>query len=65
MRVIYQAFTLHKTSTLIAIDLDMPVRVVQRVKKTWSEIGEVCRDRRHKGRIPILSPANTKGRTRF
>ncbi|KAJ7315172.1 hypothetical protein DFH08DRAFT_655628, partial [Mycena albidolilacea] len=49
-----------KTSTEIAIDLDMPVRVVQRVKKTWAEIGEVCRDRRHRGRPPLLSPGNTK-----
>jgi hypothetical protein len=47
-RVIYQAFTLGKTSTEIAIDLDMPVRVVQRVKKTWAEIGEVCWDHRHR-----------------
>jgi transposase-like protein len=60
MRVIHQAFTLGKTSTQIAIDLDMPVRVVQRVKRTWAELGEVCRDRRHKGRAPMLSTGNTK-----
>lgn len=59
-RVIYQAFTLGKSSTAIAVDLDMPVRVVQRVKRTWFEIGEVCRDRTYKGRHPLLSPLQTK-----
>jgi len=60
-RVIYSAFTLHKKSTEIAIDLDMPLRVVQRVKKTWNEIGEVCHDRRFIGRLghPLLSPDQT------
>jgi transposase len=59
-RVIYQAYTLKKTSTEIAIDLDMPLRVVQRVKKTWREIGDVCRDRKYIGRSPMMSPAETK-----
>ncbi|KAJ7618096.1 hypothetical protein DFH06DRAFT_944705, partial [Mycena polygramma] len=49
-----------KTSKEIARDLNMPLRVVQRVKSTWAEIGEVCRDRRHKGRAPLLSTGNTK-----
>ncbi|KAJ7099892.1 hypothetical protein B0H15DRAFT_736059, partial [Mycena belliarum] len=44
----------------IAKDLDMPRRVVQRVKRTWAEIGEVCRNRTHKGRPPMLSISNTK-----
>jgi hypothetical protein len=60
MRVIYQAYTLRKSSEDIAIDLNMPLRVVQRVKKTWAEIGEVCHDRRHKGRPVLLSKQNTK-----
>ncbi|KAJ7749453.1 hypothetical protein B0H16DRAFT_1319299 [Mycena metata] len=60
MRVIYQAYTLEKPSPDIARDLNMPPRVVQRVKRTWAEIGDVCRDRRHKGRAPMLSPANSK-----
>ena len=63
-RVIYSAYTLHKKSTEIAIDLDMPLRVVQRVKKTWNEIGEVCRDRRFIGRHPLLSPDQTRVSTR-
>ncbi|KAJ7117077.1 hypothetical protein C8R44DRAFT_879589 [Mycena epipterygia] len=58
--VIYQAYTLGKTSTEIAIDLDMPLRVVQRVKRTWREIGEVCRDRRYLGRSPMMSQSQTK-----
>ena len=55
-RVIYQAFTLAKKSTEIAINLDMPVFVVQRVKCTWMEIGHVCRTRQFLGRHPLLSP---------
>jgi len=55
-RVIYQAHTLQKTSTEIAISLDMPLRVVQRVRQVWSEIGEVCRDRTRMGRAPIMKP---------
>lgn len=59
-RIIYQAYTLGKKTTEIAIDLNMHVRVVQRVKKTWKEIGEVCRDRTYIGRAPMLSPEKTK-----
>ncbi|KAF8239291.1 hypothetical protein L208DRAFT_1471778 [Tricholoma matsutake] len=33
----------------------MPLRVIQRVKRTWNEIGDVCRDRQHQGRAPLLS----------
>jgi transposase len=54
-RVIYQAKVLGKPSTQIAIDLDMDLRVVQRVKQTWKEIGDVCRDRKYKGRPPLMS----------
>ncbi|KAJ6522610.1 hypothetical protein B0H19DRAFT_857960, partial [Mycena capillaripes] len=42
----------------IAHDLNMPLRVVQRVMQMWTEIGEVSRDRRHKGRAPLMSPSN-------
>ncbi|KAJ6453022.1 hypothetical protein C8R47DRAFT_946912, partial [Mycena vitilis] len=48
------------TSTEIAINLDMPLRVVQRIKRTWREIGEVCRDRRYQGRSPLMSQTQTK-----
>jgi len=53
--VIYQAKVLGKPSTQIAIDLDMDLRVVQCVKQTWREIGDVCRDRKYKGRPPLMS----------
>ncbi|KAJ7659630.1 hypothetical protein DFH06DRAFT_954656, partial [Mycena polygramma] len=49
-----------KTSTQIAIDLDMPLRVVQRIKQTWNEIGEVSRQRRYLGRSPLMSGAHCK-----
>ncbi|KAF8132673.1 hypothetical protein K438DRAFT_1998445 [Mycena galopus ATCC 62051] len=52
MRVIYQAYTLRKRSEDIAIDLNMPLRVVQRVKKTWAEIGENTK-------VPDLTPPFT------
>ena len=58
--IIYQAYTLEKTSTEIAIDLDMPLRVVQRIKQTWNEIGEVSRERRYLGRAPMMSPQHCK-----
>jgi transposase-like protein len=54
-RVVYQAFTLDKTTTQIAIDLDMPPHVVQCVLQNWRETGEVCKNRRHLGRAPLLS----------
>lgn len=59
-RVIHQAYTLHKRSKDIATDLNMPLRVVQRVKKTWQEVGEVCRDRKYMGRTPLLSMGETR-----
>jgi len=59
-RVIYQAFTLGKKLMEIAIDLDMPVRVVQRVQQTWMQIGQVCCSQQFIGRQPLLSPQQTK-----
>ncbi|KAJ6586665.1 hypothetical protein B0H10DRAFT_1628922, partial [Mycena sp. CBHHK59/15] len=52
-------------STQIAISLNMPLRVVQRIKQTWREIGEVCRDRKHLGRSPMLLQANTSASLQF
>ncbi|KAH9012103.1 hypothetical protein EDB84DRAFT_1278781, partial [Lactarius hengduanensis] len=49
-----------KTSTEISIDLDVPLRVVQRVKQTWNHIGRVCRSREFMGRHPLLSPEQTQ-----
>ncbi|KAJ6527763.1 hypothetical protein B0H19DRAFT_969672 [Mycena capillaripes] len=59
-RVIYQRFTLRYKPTKIAIQLNIPLRVVQRVITTWKEIGEVARDRNYIGRAPMLSPAHIK-----
>ncbi|KAH7910153.1 hypothetical protein BJ138DRAFT_974421, partial [Hygrophoropsis aurantiaca] len=44
-----------KSSKDIAVLLDMPLRVVQWVRKLWTEIGEVSRDRRGHGRSPLMS----------
>ncbi|KAJ7681387.1 hypothetical protein B0H17DRAFT_855500, partial [Mycena rosella] len=42
-----------KNNTEISHDLDIPLRVVQRVKQTWAELGEVCCDCRHCGALPF------------
>ncbi|KAJ7626238.1 hypothetical protein B0H17DRAFT_849791, partial [Mycena rosella] len=39
----------------ISILLDMPIRVVQRVRQVWNEIGEVGRQRARSGREPLMS----------
>jgi len=64
-RVVYQSYTLMKTTTEIAIDLNMPVRVVQCVLTNWREIGDVCKDRARMGRAPLMQQSSVKaGRTR-
>ncbi|KAJ6514507.1 hypothetical protein C8R47DRAFT_939400, partial [Mycena vitilis] len=42
-------------SAEIAVLLDMPLRVVQRVRQVWNEVGEVCRQRVRSGREPLMS----------
>ena len=64
-RVIYQACTLNKGTTQIAIDLDMPLRVVQHIIQMWRELGDVCRDRKGRGRAPLLAPEATKVMSAF
>ncbi|KAJ7716067.1 hypothetical protein B0H16DRAFT_1213601, partial [Mycena metata] len=39
----------------ISVLLDMPLRVVQRVRQVWNEIGEVARDRTRAGRSPLMT----------
>jgi hypothetical protein len=46
--------------TEVAINLDMPIHVVQHVKQTWNEIGEVCRDKTAMGRALLMSPEHCK-----
>jgi transposase len=43
-QVIYQRLTLGKSTTEIAKDLDMSLRIIQRVLKVYEEIGEVVKD---------------------
>ena len=54
-RVVYQSRVLAKSSTEIAINLDMPLRVVQRVLQRWDEIGDVSMGWRG-GRKRLLTP---------
>ncbi|KAJ6540644.1 hypothetical protein B0H19DRAFT_855328, partial [Mycena capillaripes] len=42
-------------SAEIALLLDMPLRVVQRVRQVWNEIGEVSPQRARSGRQPLMS----------
>jgi hypothetical protein len=59
-RVIYQYFTLQFNTTQISINLNIPLRVVQCVIHTWDHIGDVCRERKGRGRRRILSSANMR-----
>lgn len=45
-RVIYQYFTLGRKSPQISVELDMPLRVVQRTLQLWNELGDVVQDPR-------------------
>ena len=55
LRVLHQSYILGNSSTITAINLDMNVRVVQRVKQTFEAMGEVCEDRKGIGRLPLLT----------
>ncbi|KAJ7933203.1 hypothetical protein B0H13DRAFT_1856490 [Mycena leptocephala] len=52
-RIIHMSQKLHLNSTEIAIFLDLPLRVVQRVRRVWNEIGEVCWQWAGSGRAPL------------
>jgi len=39
----------------IAVDLEMPLRVVQHVKHTWMQTGQVSRPQELIGRQPLFS----------
>ncbi|KAJ7580331.1 hypothetical protein C8J56DRAFT_867191 [Mycena floridula] len=54
-RVIYQHNILGFSTTKISQNLDMPLRVVQRVIQVYNEIGDVCRDRSHIGRSSLMT----------
>ena len=58
--VVYQPFMLMKSTTEIAINLDMPVCVVQCIWTNWQEIGDVCKDQTHLGRAPLMSQSSGK-----
>ncbi|THU82691.1 hypothetical protein K435DRAFT_604637, partial [Dendrothele bispora CBS 962.96] len=49
-----------KKTSDISYDLDMPLRVVQRVLHTWQEIGEVCHGRKGRGSARLLKDCHMK-----
>lgn len=64
-RVIHLSHKLHMSSTEIAMLLDMPLRVVQRVRQVWNEIGEVSRQGARSGRSPLMSRAAVDVRSHY
>ena len=53
--VIYQSNVLGMSTTDIAVNLDMPVRVVQRVLQTWDKIRAVVREPKTLGRARLMT----------
>jgi hypothetical protein len=62
-RVIWQKFTLQKVTSEIATDLNMSLRVVQRIIKMWREIGDVVASPRNLSRSPTMSEAQIQVRS--
>ncbi|KAF9499129.1 hypothetical protein BDN71DRAFT_1503495 [Pleurotus eryngii] len=56
--VVYQSRTLGKQTTDIAIDLDIPLRVVQHTLKTWKDTGDVVVARAWDGHLPVIVGAS-------
>lgn len=59
-RVVYQAYTLMKTTTEIAINLNMPVHVVKHILMNWQKTGDVCKDQAYMGRATLMKKSSVK-----
>ena len=57
--IIHQKFKLFKRTTHIAIDLDMPLHVVQRTIKLWYEVGDVIAAPKNLSQAPIMSSTHS------
>ena len=53
--VIYQSNVLNMSTTDIAVNLDMPVRVMQQVLQTWDKIGAVVRELKTLGQVHLMT----------
>ncbi|KAJ3825843.1 hypothetical protein F5880DRAFT_1477486 [Lentinula raphanica] len=60
LAVVHQLFILGYKTTKVAIELAIPLRVVQRIQKNWNEIHDVCKERKGIGRAPLMTPASCK-----
>lgn len=60
LAVIHQTYILGYKSTRIAVELDIPLRVVQRIRQNWKELRDVCKERSRIGRSPLISPGSCK-----
>jgi hypothetical protein len=63
--VLHQSYVLGNSSTVTAINLNMDVRVVQRVKQTFKATGEVCKVQKGIGRPPLLTIAAIEVNVQF
>ena len=54
-RVVYQHNVLGFKTTTIAINLDMPLRVVQRTLQCWRELGDVLQTPSQMGRVSLMT----------
>jgi hypothetical protein len=60
-RVIYQKHTLNRKTKQIARDLDIPLRVVQRILKMWADLDDLV-EPSHRHKTPQLKPEHLEVR---
>ena len=63
--LLHQKFKLLKRTTQIAIDLDMPLHIVQGTIKLWHEVGDVVAGPKNLSQAPIMSSTHIQVRTCF
>jgi hypothetical protein len=60
LAVVHQTHILGYKSTKIAIELNIPLRVVQRIRQNWNEIKDVCKEQRKIGGSPLMDAGSCK-----
>ncbi|KAJ3966573.1 hypothetical protein EV361DRAFT_557702 [Lentinula raphanica] len=60
LAVVHQLFVLGYKTTKVAIELSVPLRLVQRIQQNWKEIRDVCKERKGIGRAPLMTPDSCK-----
>ena len=49
-----------KTTTEIAINLNMPVHAIKHILMNWQKTGDVCKDQAHMGRAALMKKSSVK-----